>query len=105
MSEKSIESPPARSNTFGPIFIDYCPLPEVKFGGNCLGHGSIYANKYLVNLFVFYRLDTWFRDLDIDFTLGSCLFGALSQQKILILMNIDIVVMVLDLMHGHNFHC
>ena len=40
-----------------------------------------------------------FNGLNTDFKLGDCLFGAVK------LTNMDIVVIVLDLMNVHNFHC
>ena len=48
----------------------------------------------MVNFFIFCELDTCSRDLETNFILGNCL---LSPVKILI--NMDIVIMVLDLMH------
>ena len=35
----------------------------------------------MVNLFVVYELDTWPRDLNIKFTIGECLFGAVKLTK------------------------
>ena len=32
----------------------------------------------IINLYISYRLDTWSRDLNTDFTLGNCLFGAVK---------------------------
>ena len=41
----------------------------------CLFHKSV------VNLYISYKLDKWSKDLDTDFTLGSCLFGAVKLSK------------------------
>ena len=38
-------------------------------------HGNV------VNLYISYELDTWSRDLNTDFTLGNCLFGAVKLTK------------------------
>ena len=35
----------------------------------------------MVNLFTAYELDTWSRDLDIDFTLKYCLFRSINLNK------------------------
>ena len=35
----------------------------------------------VVNLFIVYKLDTWSRDLSTDFTLGDCVFGAVTLNK------------------------
>ena len=35
----------------------------------------------MVNLFIAYELDTWSWDLDTDFSLKDCLFGAVKLTK------------------------
>ena len=35
----------------------------------------------MVNSFIVYELGSWSRDLDIDFTLGNCLFGGVKLTK------------------------
>ena len=64
-----------------------------------------FIHRNVVNSYISYKLDTWSRDLNADFTLGNCLFGAVKLTAMLVLINMDIVVMVLDLMHVHNFNC
>ena len=57
-------------------------LPEVKLNGNCLRQDSVpFLHKNVVNLYITYELDTWSRDLNIDFTLVNCLFGAVMLTK------------------------
>ena len=36
MSEESIKNSAGSKDTFAPYLIDYCPLPDAPFGGNCL---------------------------------------------------------------------
>ena len=36
MTEKGIENINTSSKNFAPIFIDTCPLPDVKFNEHCL---------------------------------------------------------------------
>ena len=65
----------------------------------------LFIRRNVVNLCISYELDTWSRELSTDFTLGNCLLEWLSYIKTLILINKDTIVMVLDLMHIHNFRC
>ena len=37
-----------------------------------------YIYRNLINLHIVYKLDAWSRDLNLDFILGSCLFGAVK---------------------------
>ena len=32
-------------------------------------------------MYISYKLDTWLKDLNTDFTLGNCLFGAIKLMK------------------------
>ena len=84
--------------------IDYRPLLNLKFGGNCLINGNISVFQKVINLYISYKLDPWSRDLNADFTLVNCLFGAVNLIKMLIVINMDIVAIVLNSMHVHNFY-
>ena len=69
-SEENINTPSTPDNSFVPKRIDDYILPEVKFNGNCLRQDSMpFLQKNVVNLYIMYELDTWARDLSIDFTL------------------------------------
>ena len=35
-----------------------------------------FTHRNLINLFIVYKLDTWSRDLNMDFTINVCLFEA-----------------------------
>ena len=73
-----------------------------KFKRNSLIQDNIsFAHWNVVNVLNAYKLDTWSRDLNTDFTLGDWLFASV---KLMILINVNVVVMVLDLMHVHNFY-
>ena len=55
---------------------------SINFYGICLRQDRIsYIYRNLINLHIVYRLDTWSRDLNTDFTVGSCLFGAVELTK------------------------
>ena len=40
-----------------------------------------FIHENVVNLYIFYKLDTWSKDLNIDFRLGNCSFGAAKLTK------------------------
>ena len=40
-----------------------------------------FLHKNEVNLYISYELDTWPRDLNTDFILDNCLFGAVKVTK------------------------
>ena len=59
---------------------------DVKFKERCLKQGStIFTHVNGVNLFVFYKLDTWSQNLDVDFTAKDCFFGAFRITEIVYL--------------------
>ena len=80
MSEKSIENINKIDYTFAPTLVSY-PLPYVKFDNYCLINNNIFIPKKVINLYIYYTLDPWSRDLDTDFTLGNCLFGSVKYTK------------------------
>ena len=48
-----------------------------KFKGNCLILDNVSCTcENVVNLFVVFELDARLKDLNADFTLGDCVFGA-----------------------------
>ena len=51
---------------------------KLKFKGSGLKQEDKAA---FIHLFFAYKLDTWSRDLNIDFTLKDCLFGAVKLTK------------------------
>ena len=55
---------------------------KVESKGICLKQGSVsFLHKNVVNLYTSYELDTWSRNLNTEFTLGNCLFGAVKLTK------------------------
>ena len=58
-----------------------------------------FTHRNAVNLYFVYELNTWSKDLNMDFTLGDCQFGELKLTK-----NVN-PNKFNDLMHFHNFHC
>ena len=44
-------------------------------------YNTSFSQSNVVSLFIFYKLDTWPRNLNTDFTHGNCLFGAAWLTK------------------------
>ena len=80
MSEESIKNT-GSDNTFAPSLTDHRSLSIAKFNGDCLRMSSISVHQKVVNLYISYKIDTWSRDLNTDFTLCNCLFGAVELTK------------------------
>ena len=54
----------------------------VTFKGTCVKQNSVSSiHRNAANLYISYELDTWSRELNTDFTLGSCFFGAVKLAK------------------------
>ena len=56
-----------------------CREISIKFDGNCLRESNIsFIHRNVVNKYISYKLDTWSRDLNMDFTTSGCLFGTVK---------------------------
>ena len=55
----------------------------LKFEGSCLRQEdkAPFTPNNIVNLFMVFALDRWSRDLNTDFILKDCLFGAVKITK------------------------
>ena len=100
MSEESVTPPSTTGNSFYWEIIYNYGKGKAKFKEICLKQDSV--SIFVANLYISYKLDTWSRDVNTDFTLGDYLFGAVNLG-ILILKNPDTVIMALDLMPVHKF--
>ena len=81
MSEESIENITKSDSNFAPTFVDHHLLPDMNFNGHCLIKNNISIPKKLINLYISYTLGPQLRNLNTDFTLGSCLFGSVKLTK------------------------
>lgn len=66
------------------LFYIYSGGIDAKFKENCLIQDDGISSTifyFEVNSFIFFKLDTLFRDLNADFTLGDCLFDAVNSTK------------------------
>ena len=82
MSEERTKTPPAEGDTFGPEPIGQYIYLTVNFNGNCSRQDIIYfIHRNVVNLYLVYELNTCSKDLNTDFALCNCLFGAVKLTE------------------------
>ena len=57
-------------------------IKRKKFNENCSKQDSVsFLQKYVLNLYITYEIDTLARGLNTDFILGYSLFGAVKLTK------------------------
>ena len=81
MSEENIQNIAKSNSNFTPTFVDHHLLLDMNFNGHCLTKNNISFPKKVINLYISYTLGLQLRNLNIDFTLGSCLFGSVKLTK------------------------
>ena len=55
---------------------------KVRLTGTCLKQEKVTFNpRNVVNLLIVYKLDGWLQDINSDFTLKDCLFGAITLNE------------------------
>ena len=81
MSEENIENITKSDSNFAPIFVEHHLLPDINFNGHCLINNNITIPKNVINLYTFYTLSPWLRNLNTDFTLKNCLFRSVNLTK------------------------
>ena len=69
-AEENIENMTTSNSKLALALINYYPLPDIKFNGDCLINNNIIASG-MMNIYISYTLDRWSRDLHTDFTLGN----------------------------------
>ena len=79
MLEENIENITKWDSNFAPTFLDHHLLPDINFNGNCLINISI--PKKVINLYISYKLSTWLRNSNTDFTSDNCLFRSVKLTK------------------------
>ena len=63
-----------------PTFVDHHFLTVINFNEHCLIN-NISIPKKVINLCISYTISPWLRNLNINFTLGNCLFGSVEVTK------------------------
>ena len=104
MSEESIRPPATSDSSLASklTFIHNIKI-ALKFEGICFRQIiTTFRHRIIVDLCIVNESDTWSRDLNNDFTLDGGLCEAIKLNKMLTLINMDMVVMVLDFVLGHN---
>ena len=82
MSWESIKNPTTSHISFAWNLIGDYQFKKLEFKGICLKEDSVsFLHKNVVNFYISYKVDTWPRDLNTDFTLGNSLFGAVKLAK------------------------
>ena len=71
LSEENIENIMKSESNFRPTFVDHHLLSDINFNGQCLINNNLSIPK----------LNSWLRNLIIDFTLTNCLFGSVKVTK------------------------
>ena len=79
MLEENIENITKSDSNFEPTFVEHHLLSDLNFNWHCLI--NIVSIRKKVNLCISYKLNPQFRNLNIDFTLGNCLFGSVKLTK------------------------
>ena len=98
MSNEKFKHPYTANKSHFPKLMGYNCMIKLKFKGSCLKQKdqAAFTPKTVVNVFIVYELDSWPRDLTIDFTLVCCLFGGFKLTKNADSDKYSLVVSVLD---------
>ena len=77
MSEENIENITKSNTNFEPTFVNIHVLSAINFNGQCLINNISFPTK-VINLYIFYILNPWIRNLNTDFTLNNFFFGSVK---------------------------
>ena len=81
MSKENIENITKSDSNFAPTFVDHHIFPDIDFNKHHTINYNISLPKKIMNLYIYYILNPWLRNLDKDFTLKNCLFGSVKLTK------------------------
>ena len=81
MSEENIENITKSDSNFAPTFVNHHLLPDLNFNGHCLINNNNSISKRVINLYISYVLNPWFRNSNSDFPLNNCLFRSVRVMK------------------------
>ena len=70
MSEENTENITKSENIFAPTFVNNHVSPDIDFNGHCLIN-NISIPKKVINIYNFYTLNRWLRNLNTDFILHN----------------------------------
>ena len=83
LPNEKIKPPFTANHSFSPklVWMNNSRI-KIEFKGSCLKEDKItFAPNNVVNLFIIYELNKWSQDLNAEFTLKDCLFGAVKITK------------------------
>ena len=80
MSEETIENITKSDSSFAPTFVDYHVVRDINLNGRCKVNNN-YIPKKVINIYIFYPLNAWLRNLNTGFTSIDCLFGSVKLTK------------------------
>ena len=78
MSDENIKIITKSASNFATTFVDNRLLPHINFDGHSLINNNISISKKVIDLYIFYTLSSWLRNLITDFTWSNCLFGSVK---------------------------
>ena len=68
MSDENIKIITKSASNFATTFVDNRLLPHINFDGHSLINNDISISKKVIDLYIFYTLSSWLRNLITDFT-------------------------------------
>ena len=80
MSKDNIENITKSDSNFAPTSVDHHWLPDINFNGHCL-RKDIYIPIKVIHIYMSYTLNSWFGNLNTDFTLDNYSFGSTKLTK------------------------
>ena len=81
MSEEYIQKATKSDSDFAATFVNNNLLPDINFNGHSLINNNISILKKVINLYIFYIINPWLRNLNSYFTLNSCLCESVKLNK------------------------
>ena len=81
MSEENTENATKSDSSTAPNFVDYHVLPDLNFNRHCFINDIYVPKKQQIYIYISCVKNPWLRNLNTDFTLGSCLFGSVKLTK------------------------
>ena len=79
---EKMKPPTTSNNSLSPNLKQHNSKIRVKYKGSYLKQSKVtFTPNNIVNLFAAYELDRWSQNLNADFTLKDCLFGAVKLTK------------------------
>ena len=79
--QENIKNMAKSGSNFAPTFVDHHVLLDISFNGHYLINNNISIPKKALNLYICYKLNSWFRNVNTYFTLNNYLFEFVKLTK------------------------